>query len=185
KGWKAFWGFGEAVLVGRSCRTNSRIPPRAGGDGGTGRSKRFGWKSGARFSANSTNASRCSGVNRSWTAVLLRPKKGLRSGQNPPGERHEVDGGGRRHGSSFGRLPSLCIPGGGPPRGDDARNDRRRTTTSCGPPPAKPGARDRRRRLRQRPVAPTTGETRNRVDRAPSPEPEAAGDPGWASLPAV
>jgi len=43
-------------------------------------------------------------------------------------------GGGRRPGCSFGRLPSLCIPGGGQARRENARGDPREAATSCGTP---------------------------------------------------
>src|SRR5208282_3624495 len=46
--------------------------------------------------------------------------------KNQAGQGDEVDGGGRRPRSSFGKLPSLCLPGGSPARGNDARDHPRR-----------------------------------------------------------
>jgi len=54
-------------------------------------------------------------------AVSLRPKRGLESRQNQAGQGHEVDGGGRRRGCSFGKAALLCIPERGPARGGNAR----------------------------------------------------------------
>ena len=59
-------------------------------------------------------------------------KKGRWSRENQAGQGDEVDGGGRRPRSSFGKLPSLCIPGGSPARGNDARGDPRRPNPPCG-----------------------------------------------------
>ena len=50
-------------------------------------------------------------------------KKGAAESKNQAGQGAEVDGGGRRPRSSFGRLPSLCIPGGGQARRENARGD--------------------------------------------------------------
>ncbi len=50
-------------------------------------------------------------------------KKGAAESEKPSGARDEVDGGGRRPRSSSGKLPSLCIPGGGQARGNDACSD--------------------------------------------------------------
>src|SRR3989442_1893677 len=118
-------------------------------------------------------------------AVLLRPKKGLWGGQNPPGERHEVDGGGRRPGSSSGRPPSLCVPGGSPAGGGNAGDDPGRAVAPPRSTPAEARSGHRRRWLRQRPVARAAGPTRNCLDRAPPQEPNPTADPGWARLAAV
>src|SRR5882762_3786348 len=58
-----------------------------------------------------------------------------------------VDGGGRRPRSSFGKLPSLCIPGGSPTRGNGARDDPGRAASSRGPTSAEARAGDRRQSL--------------------------------------
>src|SRR6266576_668067 len=50
-------------------------------------------------------------------------KKRLRSRKNQAGQGDEVDRGGRRPQSSFGRPPSLCIPGGSLARGNHTRDD--------------------------------------------------------------
>jgi len=74
-------------------------------------------------------------------------KKGAAVSENQAGQGDEVDGGGRRPGSSFGRPPSLCIPGGSPARGDDARGHPRRAASPCGPTAAEAGAGDCRQGL--------------------------------------
>ncbi len=74
---------------------------------------------------------------------LLPRKKGLRSRKNQAGQGDEVDGGGRRPRSSFGRVPSLCIPGGSPARGNDARDDPGRAASSPRPAAAEAGAGNR------------------------------------------
>src|SRR3989441_9760495 len=71
-------------------------------------------------------ADRCSGANLFWTGVLLPPKKGRWSRKNQAGQGHEVDGGGRRPGSSFGKAPLFCIPARSAARGNDARDDPRK-----------------------------------------------------------
>ncbi len=82
-----------------------------------------------------------------WTGVLLPRKKGLRSRKNQAGQGDEVDGGGRRPRSSFGKLPSLCNPGGSHTRGNDAGDDPGRAASSRGPTSAEAGAGDRRQSL--------------------------------------
>jgi len=122
-----------------------------------------GWTSGGRFLANSTNAARLIGAKRSLMAVLLRRKRGRPSRQNQAGQGHEVDGGGRRPGSSSGKPASLCIPGGSPARGHPGSHP--------GPATAEAGAGNCRQGLRQRPAAGQAGATPHRTDRAPSPRP--------------
>jgi len=41
---------------------------------------------------------------------VLPAKKGALESEKPSGQGHEVDGGGRRPGSSFGKAPLFCIP---------------------------------------------------------------------------
>src|SRR6266436_6709554 len=121
----------------------------------------------------------------SWTGALLPRKKGLRSRKNQAGQGDEVDGGGRRPRYSFGRVPSLCIPGGSPARGNDARDDPRRSVSSCRASSAETDAGDRRQSLRQRSVARAAGTARNRTDRAASLQPQETGDARWPSAAAV
>src|SRR6476620_8812450 len=113
--------FCAAVLAGKTCPRNSRHRQRAGGGFGIGKSKGFGSPFGAHFWPNSTNASNSTGANRFSTAVSLRRKKGLESRKNQAGQGHEVDGGGRRRGCSFGKAALLCFPERSPARGRNAR----------------------------------------------------------------
>ena len=111
-------------------------------------------------------------------------KKGRWGRQNQAGQGDEVDGGGRRRGSSSGKPPSRCIHGGSPTRRGDARGD---PSPDAGPAAAKAGAGDRRQGLRQRSVAGAVGTPPHRTDRAAPPEPPQTADAGWscaAPLPA-
>src|SRR5713101_6468269 len=106
-------------------------------------------------------------------------KKGLWSRKNQAGQGDEVDGGGRRRGCSFGRPPSLCIPGGSPARGDDARDHPCRPAASSGPSAAEAPARDRRQSLRQRSVAEALAAARHPADLPAQEEPRASGHARW------
>src|SRR6267143_1555416 len=123
--------------------------PLAGADCATGKSKVSGSISGGRFWQNSTNGNNCSGASPSWTGVLLPPKKGHWSRTNQAGQGHEVDGGGRRPGSSFGKTPLFCIPARSTARGNDARDDLRKPPNPRGAAAAEAAAPDRRSSLRQ------------------------------------
>src|SRR5215472_7024032 len=63
-------------------------------------------------------------------AVSLRRKKGLESRKNQAGQGDEVDGGGRRRGSSSGKAALLCVPERSPARGRNACVGPRKPTTS-------------------------------------------------------
>ena len=58
------------------------------------------------------NEANSTGPKLSPTAALLRRKKGPRCRQNQTWKGYEVDGGGRRPGSSSGKLPGLGVPCG-------------------------------------------------------------------------
>jgi transposase len=57
-----------------------------------------------------TQRTRATGASRFSTAVSLRRKKGLESRKNQAGQGHEVDGGGRRRGSSLGKQLYSASP---------------------------------------------------------------------------
>src|SRR6266436_2983124 len=76
-------------------------------------------------------------------------KRGRRSRKNQAGQGHEVDGGGRRPGSSFGKAPLFCIPARNAARGNDARDDLRRPPNPCRAAAAETAPPDRRSWLRQ------------------------------------
>ena len=85
------------------------------------------------------NSNESTGANLSWTAILLRWKKGAPPSARLSGARNEVDGGGRRRGSSFGKPPSLCFPLEGQARRSNARKHPRRAKAPRRSAPAKSG----------------------------------------------
>ena len=119
--WRGSSGFCEAGRVGRTCRNDTRLPRPAGDDCNSGR--RSGSRSGGPSWGNWTSGANWTGARCSSMAVSLRRKRGRQSRENQAGQGHEVDGGGRPPGSSFGKLPGLCVPGGGPTRGKDTEGD--------------------------------------------------------------
>lgn len=99
---RAYSGCSKPVRAGAICPGNIPAQAPAGGACNAGRNAASGSISGERFFPNWTNATSSIGVKVFWMAVSLRLKKGLRRRQNQAGQRHEVDGGGRRRGCSFG-----------------------------------------------------------------------------------
>ena len=109
---KAFFGSSGVARAGATCPKNIPAPRPVGDACASGKNKRCGSKCGGSSCPNWTSAANWTGVKVFWMAVSLRQKKGLRRRQNQARQRHEVDGGGRRRGYSFGKPTGLGQPGG-------------------------------------------------------------------------
>src|SRR5262249_29373507 len=93
---RVFCGFCKPVLLGVSCRRSFLLLPPVGGDCNSGKRKGFGWKPGEHCWGLWTRRACSSGTKPSWTAALLRRKRGLLRWQNQAWQGHKVDGIGRR-----------------------------------------------------------------------------------------
>ena len=122
----------------------------------------------------------CGGTRPSWMAVLLRRKKGLCRRENQAGQGDEVDGTGRRSRSSVGSSVGKCLSARSYACGSHAPGSLGSATQR--PSAAKAGTGDCRHRLRFGPAAPTTAETRHRVDRALPGEQSASALRRWAQI---
>jgi hypothetical protein len=165
---KAFCGCSRPARAGVTCPKNIPVPARAGEDCGSGKNRASGSKSGEPFCPNWTSGVNWIGAKVFWMAALLRLKKGLRSWQNQAGQRHEVDGGGRRPRCSSGKPTGLGQPGGS----DSGR--KHAGANICAPwrprPSTKTAVASRGRpRLRQRSFARAFAQTRHVVDQPTPP----------------
>lgn len=165
--WKAFFGCSKPARAGRICPRNIPAPAPAGGACAAGRNAASGSISGEPFFPNWTSATSSTGVKVFWMAVLPRQKKGLRRRQNQARQRHEVDGGGRRRGCSFGSPTGQRQPGGSKigrkhfgPNLRAAKTGQTAEQTVAG---------HRRSRLRQPSVAVEIAATRHSPDRSAPP----------------
>ncbi len=144
--WRASCGCSRPGRVGAICRQNIPAPAPAGGVCSSGRSKTFGWTCGASSWPNWTRAANWTGAKVLWTGVLPPLKRGRLRRQNQTGQRHEVDGGGRRPRCSSGKALGIGLAGGSQivaaHAGDGSRAPRRTRTPS---EPAAPGHRQGRR----------------------------------------
>ncbi len=165
---KAFSGCSRPAHAGGTCPRNIPAPAPAGGAYANGKKMRCGSKSGGNSSASWTSAASWIGANHSWMAALLRQKRGRVRWQNQAGQRHEVDGGGRRPRCSFGKPIGLGQPGGSNPGRKHAGANRGPARRSW-PPATKTVARHRRPRLRQRSPARATAATRHSAHLSASP----------------
>ncbi len=156
---KASSGCSEPERAGATCPRNIPAPAPAGGACASGKSRTFGLKSGGNFSRNSTSKADWTGANRFWMAVLPQPKRGRLRRQDQAGQRHEVDGGGRRPRCSFGKSTGLGLAGGSDLGGEHAGSNPRAAETRASAPAAP--ARHRRSGLRQRSLALALAPTRD------------------------
>ena len=116
--------------------------------------------------------------------VFRPPKKGRRCRKNQAWKGYEVDGGGRRRGCTFGRVPGVCVA-----RGDHAR----RRSVEDGACSAAWGRRaavqaqtlDRGQSLRCRLASHHFVVARHRVDLSASRGPKAPSSAGWSQASAV
>ena len=137
--WKAFSGFLRRELDGAIFLSNIPVPRRAGVDFETGKKKEFGFDSGEPFSLGWMSKKLWTGARRLSTGVLLLPKKGALCGKDQAGQRHKVDGGGRRQGYSYGKPTYLGIARGGNSvrkHSPASQNPSPRTRQTTLPPPA-------------------------------------------------
>ena len=110
--WKAFSGYSKLARAGVTCpKRLGSAPVSAGSAYAIGTNKAYGFESGARSCRNWTNVAGWTGRKVSWTGVLLPLKKGRRNRQNQAWQGHEVDGGGRRRGCSFGKSIARSYTG--------------------------------------------------------------------------
>ena len=170
--WKASFGYSERARVGRICPTNTPVPARAGGVCVCGRRMARGSKSGGSSWLSWTRKAAWTGVSRFWMAVSLRQKKGRLRRKNQEGQRHKVDGGGRRPRCSSGKQIGVGHPGGsnlGRGRLGEHFGPARRARTAAQTPVARGG----RQSLRQRSAALALAATRHPLDQpAPRRTPE-------------
>ncbi len=175
--WKASSGCCARERGGATCHSDTQTPALAGGGSSNGRSKASGWICGEASWNNSAKPANWTGVKPSSTRASRRQKGGPRRRQNQEGQRHEVDGGGRRRGCSSGKLPHQRVPRGSHP----CRTGNR--ALAFAPPPV---AANCRSRLRQRSAAPPPSRGAHRVDLPASTRTHAPAHPGGqtaASLP--
>src|SRR5579884_154996 len=163
---KAFFGCSKPGRVGVTCPRNIPVRQPAGGAWPAGKSKVSGSTSGGRFCPNWTHEAHWTGKKVFWTPASLQLKRGLRSRQNQKRKRHEVDGGGRRLGCSFGKPTGLGQPGGSDPGRKHPAKDFR--PAAAWTPAKETLARHCRPGIRQRSAAMAIVGKRHPVDRASS-----------------
>ena len=169
--WKAFSGYSKPGPAGVTCPKNIPVPAPVGDACASGKNRKSGSRSGASSCPNWTSSKSWTGVSRLWTGVSLPLKKGLPGWQNQAGQRHEVDGGGRRRGYSSGSATARGQSGGSHAR-------RLYPASTASGVAAQSTAADCRPGVRQRFAAPTLGRPGHRVDLSAPPGPQETSDPG-------
>jgi len=181
KSLREFSGFSEPARVGAIYpKTLESVPVSAGNAFAVGRNRESGCDYGAPSSLNWTSAESSTGRKVFWTGVSLPLKKGRRSRQNQARQGHEVDGGGRRPGCSFGKSTDQCLSG---------RSQTGRVHARCGFGSARgswPAAKttlagDCRSGLRQRSLAGSVAQPGPAADRSASQEPASPNAQRWTN----
>lgn len=181
---KASCGCSKPGHGGGICPSDMPAPAPVGDGLDSGKNRGCGLRHGELFWENWTTRENWTGAKRLWTAVLHLRKKGALRGQNQAGQRHEVDGGGRRPRCSSGRSTYLGIARRSDLGGKHPGN-RCSSALWSWPSQTKTAALDRRPSLRQRFDASSVEVSKNRVGlSAPqrSPSPRRAGWSGFEAL---